>query len=65
MAGSGNVRGTIEDFVRVAGAEHVVFGSDYPVLGQAWQLGQVAHADLPVADKRKIFGQNLRAVLGL
>ena len=65
MAGSANVRGTIEDFVRVAGAEHVVFGSDYPVLGQAWQLGQVAHADLPVADKRKIFGQNLRAVLGL
>ena len=65
MAGSGNVRGTIEDFVRVAGAEHVVFGSDYPVLGQAWQLGQVAHADLPAADKRKIFGQNLRAVLRL
>ena len=51
--------------MRVAGAEHVVFGSDYPVLGQAWQLGQVAHADLPAADKRKILGQNLRAVLRL
>ena len=65
MAGSANRRGVIEDFVRVAGAEHVVFGSDCPVLGQAWQLGQVAHLELPEADKRKIFGENLRPILGL
>jgi len=37
MAGSVNLRGMIEDFVRVAGAERVVFGSDYPVLDQAWE----------------------------
>ncbi|MBM4436350.1 MAG: amidohydrolase family protein [Actinobacteria bacterium] len=65
MAGSGNRRGQIEDFVRVAGAEHVVFGSDYPVLSQTWQLGQVAHAAISEADKRKIFSGNIRRVLGV
>ncbi len=65
MAGSGNRRGQIEAFVRVAGIESAVFGSDYPVLSQTWQLGNVAHADLSEAEKRKIFSQNIRGVLGL
>ena len=65
MAGSGNRRGQIEDFVRVAGVEHVVFGSDYPVLSQIWQLGQVAHANLTADEKLKIFSGNIRRVLGL
>ncbi|MAG34896.1 MAG: hypothetical protein CL878_01380 [Dehalococcoidia bacterium] len=65
MAGSVNLRGMIEDFVRVAGAESVVFGSDYPVLDQAWELGQVAHAELPATAKRRIFGENLRGRLRL
>ena len=64
-AGSGNVRGMIEDFVRVAGAESVVFGSDYPVLGQLWQLGQIAHTELSEAQKLQILSGNMAGVLGL
>ena len=65
MSGSANRRGEIESFVRVAGVESAVFGSDYPVLGQTWQMGNVAHADLSADDKRKIFSENIRGALGL
>ena len=65
MSGSGNRRGQIESFVRVAGVESAVFGSDYPVLGQTWQMGNVAHADLSADEKRKIFSENIRGALGL
>ncbi len=65
MSGSGNRRGQIEAFVKVAGVESAVFGSDYPVLGQTWQMGNVAHADLTHDEKRKIFSENIRGVLGL
>ena len=65
MSGSGNRRGQIEDFVRVAGIESAVFGSDYPVLSQTWQLGNVAHANLSEDEKRMIFSENIRTVLGI
>ena len=64
-AGSFNRRGQIEDFVRSAGAEHVVFGSDFPVISQTWALGQIAHAQVSVGDKRRIFGENMRPLLNL
>lgn len=64
-AGSLNRRGQIEDFVQIAGAEHVVFGSDFPVLSQTWALGQIASAQISVEEKRMIFGENIRPLLDL
>jgi predicted TIM-barrel fold metal-dependent hydrolase len=49
--------------VRELGAERVLFGSDAGGRSFASQLGKVYGAEVSEADKRLIFGQNLKRIL--
>ncbi len=51
--------GQTEEFVRVYGADRLLFGSDLTDLPIAWGLGPIMYARIPEADKRKILGENL------
>jgi predicted TIM-barrel fold metal-dependent hydrolase len=53
----------IERFVREVGADRVLFGSDTPLLEPAAQLGRIAYAKIPEADKVKILGLNTKRLL--
>jgi len=55
--------GQCEQFVRIYGAERLLFGSDLTDLPIGWGLGPIFHARIPEADKRQILGGNLRALL--
>jgi len=47
------------------GAERVLFGSDYPLLGQERVLAQALEAGLPAGARRLVLGENARKLLGL
>lgn len=51
--------------VEIVGAEHVLFGSDYPLLAQERCLREVREAPLEEQDKRLILGENARSLLDL
>ena len=53
-----------EQFVELYGADRIVFASDLTDLPVAWGLGPIMYANIPVADKRRILGGNLRELLG-
>lgn len=65
MCFSKAVFGLVEYYVREAGVENVLYGSDMAFLSAAQQIGRVALADLPEADKRKVLGENAARVLGI
>lgn len=55
--------GMIERFVERIGAEHVLFGSDIPMLEPAAQIGRIAYSKIKDEDKEKIFGLNMKRLL--
>ncbi|MFH1268877.1 MAG: amidohydrolase family protein [Planctomycetota bacterium] len=57
--------GMIERFVREVGADRVLFGSDMPLLEPAAQFGRIAYARITEEEKEKIFGLNLKRLLGI
>ncbi|MBM4079304.1 MAG: amidohydrolase, partial [Planctomycetes bacterium] len=55
--------GAIEYMAKEAGADKVIFGSDFPMRDPHPQLAWVAYAKLSFEDKRKILGENFKAIL--
>ncbi len=53
----------VEFLVEATDDEHVLFGTDAPMRDPRQQLGWVLWADLPVASKRKILGENFQRIL--
>ncbi|MCL2299546.1 MAG: amidohydrolase family protein [Firmicutes bacterium] len=58
-------RGLIEYLVSKIGAERVLYGSDLPMRDPAPQLGWVAYARISEEDKKKIFYENIKRLMGL
>jgi len=54
----------IEYFVKEVGAERVLFGTDNPFIDPRPQIGRVGLAEIPLADKVKIFGTNAKRLMG-
>jgi predicted TIM-barrel fold metal-dependent hydrolase len=52
-----------EQVSRIIGSDKILFGTDYPLLGQNRVLAQVQSARLPEIDKAKILGDNARKML--
>ena len=63
LAGGDPTAGITEMAVRELGAERVIYGSDVGGRSFASQLAKVFGADIPVASKRLILGQNLKRLL--
>lgn len=57
--------GVIEELVSKAGAHHVLFGSDIPLMDPRPQLGKIITANIDTDAKRLILGENARALLHL
>lgn len=55
--------GIIEYMVREAGADKVLYGSDFPMRDPVPQLAWVCYAKIPEVDKRKILGGNIRKLM--
>ena len=55
--------GVIELMVSEVGAERVIFGTDAPMRDPRPQFGWLAYARIPEADKRKIFGENMKHII--
>lgn len=64
LGGGDPVAGITEMAVRELGAERILFGSDAPGRGFASQLAKVYGADVPQDAKQRIFGGNLKTLLG-
>jgi predicted TIM-barrel fold metal-dependent hydrolase len=52
-----------EEYVRMYGADRILFGSDLTDLPISWGLGQIMYARIAEEDKRKILGENLRRIM--
>lgn len=52
-----------ELFVRLYGANRILFGSDLTDLPIAWGLAQIMYAKISESDKRKILGENLKSLM--
>jgi len=52
-----------ELFVKLYGADRIMFGSDLTDLPIAWGLAQIMYAKISESDKRKILGENLKALM--
>ena len=57
--------GVIEELVREAGADRVLYGSDLPLMDPRPQLGKIITARISNRDKRLILGENARRLLRL
>ena len=57
--------GVIEQLVREAGANRVLFGSDVPLMDPRPQLGKILTADIGEEARRLILGENARRLLKL
>jgi predicted TIM-barrel fold metal-dependent hydrolase len=55
--------GAIEFLVAGVGADRVLYGSDIPLIEPRVHVGRVMTADLSVADRRKVLGENLARLL--
>ena len=53
-----------ERVAQLAGAERILFGTDYPLINHRRLLRQVLESGLPEADQRAILGGNAAALLG-
>jgi predicted TIM-barrel fold metal-dependent hydrolase len=62
-AGSDPTAGFVEMAVRELGAERIIYGSDVGGRSFASQIGKVASANIPEADRQKIFRGNLRRLM--
>ncbi|MEW6359052.1 MAG: amidohydrolase family protein [Planctomycetota bacterium] len=52
-----------EQYVKLYGADRILFGSDLTDLPIAWGMAQVLYARISESDKRKIMGENLKALM--
>jgi predicted TIM-barrel fold metal-dependent hydrolase len=57
--------GWVEEFVKKAGAEKVLYGSDIPFISAPQQIGKVLFARITDDAKRKVLGLNAKTVLGI
>lgn len=57
--------GVIEELVREAGADRVLFGSDTPLMDPRAQIGKIITAELTDAEKRMVLGGNATGLLRL
>jgi uncharacterized protein len=57
--------GVIEQLVSEAGADHVLFGSDQPLMDPRSQLGKIITAQISDAAKRQVLGENAWRLLRL
>ena len=64
LCSSRSAAGLVEFFVKEAGAERVVWGSDAPWMSYQQQIGRVLFADIPEAAKRLILSGNAARILG-
>lgn len=55
--------GDTEKYVRLYGADRILFGSDMSDLPIGWGIAQIVYAKIPEEDKRKILGENLKHLL--
>jgi len=55
--------GQTELYVKLYGAERILFGSDLTDLPIAWGMAQILYARISESDKRKILGENLKELL--
>jgi predicted TIM-barrel fold metal-dependent hydrolase len=62
-AGSDPTAGFVEMAIRELGAERIIYGSDCGGRSFASQIAKVASADIPDADRQKIFRGNLRRLI--
>ena len=56
-------RGGIEFLCERAGADRILFGSDYPFVGLRYAIGTVLAADITDEDKKRILSTNARRLL--
>ena len=60
--------GVMEKMYAIAGADHIVFGTDAPLQGpmqMRFAAGVIEAMDIPQEDKDKIFYKNAQKILGL
>ena len=57
--------GVIEQLVKEARSDRILFGSDIPVMDPRCQIGKIITADISDDDKRLILGQNAKRLLNL
>lgn len=55
--------GSVEEHVKVYGAERILFGSDLQDLPIAWGMAPIFYARISEPDKRLIMGENLKRLL--
>lgn len=57
--------GVVEELVRKAGAERVLYGSDSPLMDPRSQIGKILTADISDRAKQQILGENACRLLGI
>lgn len=58
-------REVFRQVVDIVGAEHVLFGSDFPLLSQSRCVREVEEAELDEKERQLILGENARRLLRL
>jgi predicted TIM-barrel fold metal-dependent hydrolase len=53
----------LEDIIRLAGADKILFGTDSPWHNPAFSFGRLVYARIPDADKEKILAQNFKKII--
>jgi predicted TIM-barrel fold metal-dependent hydrolase len=51
--------------VPLVGADHILFGSDYPLMPQTRVISEINALDLPPSTKNMILSENARRILGI
>ena len=57
--------GVVEELVKKAGAERVLYGSDTPLMDPRCQIGKILTADISDQAKRQLLGENACRLLGI
>jgi predicted TIM-barrel fold metal-dependent hydrolase len=60
--------GVMEKMYKIAGADHIVFGTDAPLQGpmqMKFAIDAINALDIPQDDKDKIFFKNAKNILGI
>jgi uncharacterized protein len=65
LAASHVFPGALERLVNIAGAEQIVYGSDYPMFDFAYETGRVFSSSLSEEEKDMIFFGNARKIIGM